>query len=164
MKLLLESWRGYLNEEEKKVITFDFDDTLALSHWDEEEDDWAHDKPHKQMIDRIRGFLQDSSIVIYVVTSRFEKNEPNALENPNQKAVLEFLEEQGLDVEGVLFTNGQPKIETLLKLGSLMHHDDDAGDILDARDHGIEAVVSDPYGDYSNLESSEIKKREEENA
>jgi hypothetical protein len=163
MKFLFENWREYLNEEEQRVVTFDFDSTLALSHWDEEEDDWAHDGPHKQMIDRIRSFLQDSSIAVYVVTSRFEKNEPNALEGPGQKSVREFLEEQGLDVEGVFFTNGQPKIETLLKLRSSLHHDDDPGDILDAEDRGIETVVSDPYGDYSQLERSEIEKREKKN-
>ena len=164
MKLLFESWREYLNEEEQKVITFDFDDTLALSHWGEEEDNWVHDGPHEQMIEKIKAYLGDPSITVYIVTSRFEKNEADALENQYQKSVREFIEEYGLNVKDVFFTNGKPKIETLLKLGSSLHHDDDPGDILDAREHDIEAVVSDPNGDYSNLESSEIKKREEENA
>ena len=44
MKLLFENWRHFLKEQNKsRVITFDFDDTLSLSHWGEEEDDWVYD-------------------------------------------------------------------------------------------------------------------------
>ncbi len=42
-----------------------------------------------------------------------------------------------------------------------MHHDDDAGDILDARANNIKAVVSDPYGDYEKLEAAELQRREQ---
>ena len=163
MKLLFENWREYLNEEGQKVVTFDFDDTLSLSHWGEEEDDWVHDGPHKMMIERIKKFIADPSVTVYIVTSRYENREEESQENPNQKAVGEFLNEQGIDVEGIFFTNGKSKIETLLKLGSILHHDDDPGDILDAREHNIEAFVSDPYGDYNKLEASELKLRNQQN-
>ena len=55
MKLLFENWRRFLNEQnESKVVTFDFDDTLSLSHWGEEEDDWVVDGPNTPFIDKLR--------------------------------------------------------------------------------------------------------------
>lgn len=161
MKRLFNVWNTFLKEEEQeqKIITFDFDDTLSLSHWGEEEDTWVHDGPHQQMVNRIKNFIADPSITVYIVTSRFEKHEPQSLENPNQQAVQQFLDDHKINVDGVFFTNGQSKIETLLKLQSTMHHDDDPGDILDAKEHAIETIVSDPYNDYASLEASELKSR-----
>ena len=103
-----------------------------------------------------------SGDTVYVVTSRYEKYESSALETPHQKAVQEFLDDQGLNIDGIYFTNGQSKINKLLELGSTMHHDDDPGDIIDAKANDIEAIISDPYGDYGDLEASEIKQREQE--
>jgi len=163
MKLLIENWRKYLSEGNNMIVTFDFDDTLSLSHWGEEEDDWVYDGPHEMMIERIKKFIADPSVTVYIVTSRYEDREQKSQEDPGQKAVREFLNEKGIDVDGIFFTNGKPKIETLLKLGSILHHDDDPGDILDARANDIEAVVSDPYGDYGKLEDSELKTRKQQN-
>jgi len=164
MKLLFENWRQYLlkEQEEPSVVTFDFDDTLSLSHWGEEEDDWVHDGPNPIMINKLKKFIADPSTTVYIVTSRFEEYEPKALENSYQKAVQEFLDDQGLNIDGIYFTNGQSKINKLLELGSTMHHDDDPGDIIDAKANDIEAIISDPYGDYGDLEASEIKQREQE--
>ena len=64
----------------------------------------------------------------------------------------EFLDKNGLTVDGVYFTNGELKIEKLLELGSSMHHDDDPDEINAAKENGITTVISDPYGDYSSLE------------
>ena len=160
MKLLFENWRHFLKEQnESRVITFDFDDTLSLSHWGEEEDDWVYDGPNLPFIEKLKKY-KAAGDTVYVVTSRYEKYEESSLEKSDQRAVQEFLDEHGIDVDGVYFTNGQPKIETLLQLGSTMHHDDDPGDILDSRENDIEAVVSDPYGDYKNLEASELALRD----
>ena len=161
MKLLFENWRQYLKEQnESRVVTFDFDDTLSLSHWGEEEDDWVHDGPNTPFIEKLRKH-KAAGDTVYVVTSRLEKYESDALEGPNKKAVQEFLDDHGIDVDGVYFTEGQPKIETLLQLGSTIHHDDDPGDILDSRENDIEAIISDPYGDYGKLEASELSLRDE---
>jgi len=158
---LFENWKKFLKEEEQRVVTFDFDDTLSLSHWGEEEDNWVHDGPHKMMVEKIKNFIADPSVAVYVVTSRFEENEPQAHKNPDQKAVKEFLGEMGISVKDIFFTNGQPKIETLLKLDSTLHHDDDPEDIRDAKENGIEAIVSDPYGDYEKLKTG-VEKMENE--
>ena len=159
MEKLIENWKNYLKEDEQRVVTFDFDDTLSLSHWGEEEDEWVHDGPHQPFIEKIKKHKAAGDTVL-VVTSRHEKYESRALENPNQRSVQEFLEQYGISVDGIHFTNGQPKIETLLKLNSSRHHDDDPEDIRDAKENGIEAIVSDPYGDYEELRADMEKEAE----
>jgi len=153
VKKLFENWKKFLKEERQKVVTFDFDDTLALSHWDEEKDNWTHDGPHDMMLQEIQKFINDPNTKVFIVTSRHQKNESAALKNPSQKAVQEFLDLHNINVDGIHFTNGQSKIETLFKLNSSRHHDDDPEDIRDAKENGIETVVSDPYGDYKKLEN-----------
>jgi len=153
MKSLLENWQQYLKKN-KKVVTFDFDDTLALSHWDEELDNWAHDGPHDMMVQKIQEYISNPNTKVYIVTSRYQEYEKAALKNSRQKAVQEFLDLHNINVDGVYFTNGQSKIETLLKLNSSIHYDDDPEDIRDARANGIETAVSDPYGDYEKLKTN----------
>tara|TARA_B100000131_G_C17860003_1_gene509640 strand:- start:220 stop:690 length:471 start_codon:yes stop_codon:yes gene_type:complete len=143
-------------KEEKKVITFDFDDTLALSHWDEDIDWWVHDGPQDYMMKRFSDF-KEKGYKVYIVTSRHEDQEDNT--RPTSTTVADFVQKHNLQPDGIYFTNGQPKIKRLLSLGSAMHHDDDPGDILDARANGIKAVISDPYGDYQSHEASEMKLR-----
>jgi len=157
---LFENWKKYLKEEKQRVVTFDFDSTLSLSHWGEEEDEWVHDGPHHSFVKKIKKH-KAAGDTVYIVTSRHEKYESSASENPNQKAVQEFLDLYNISVDGIHFTNGQSKIETLLKLNSSRHHDDDPEDIRDAKENGIEAVVSDPYGDYEKLKTS-MEKMENE--
>ena len=131
MKALLEQWRGHLDNlkedpdglvESKKdqVITFDFDDTLSLSHWGDEEDDWVHDGPHLPMIKRYKKY-KDQGYKVYIVTSRpqeflDDKNQwytylPNSTPNKKyfpefQMPVGEFVKEYNLHPEAVIFTNG----------------------------------------------------------
>jgi peptidoglycan hydrolase-like protein with peptidoglycan-binding domain len=93
------------------------------------------------------------------VTSRYEDREAQSLENEEQRAVQEFLDEHGLNVDGVYFTNGNAKIETLKNLNSSMHHDDDPEDILDAEEAGLEAIPSDPYGIFGKLRNAYEKER-----
>jgi|TARA_R100000008_G_scaffold83247_1_gene68433 FMN phosphatase YigB (HAD superfamily) len=160
MKLLFENWRKYLNEqEEKKVVTFDFDDTLAKSDFNDETGTWKHAGPYEPMMKRIKEFIREPDVVVYVVTSRYEDREAQSLENEEQRAVQEFLDEHGLNVDGVYFTNGNAKIETLKNLNSSMHHDDDPEDILDAEEAGLEAIPSDPYGIFGKLRNAYEKER-----
>ena len=155
MKKLIKKWQEFVNEEkENLVVTFDFDDTLSLSHFDPELDSgWIHDGPHMPFIEKIKKHKAAGNTV-HVVTSRHEANESKALENPDQKAVQEFLDEHGIEVDGVFFTNGQVKVEKLLELGASMHHDDDPEEIHAAEQAGITAIVSDPYDDYGSLKDS----------
>ena len=154
MKLLLENWREYLKEEEQKVVTFDFDDTLSLSHYDPDLDyGWVYDGPHKPFIEKLFKHLSEGHTV-YIVTSRHGDRELDSLENPDQRAVQEFLDEHGIKVSGVFFTDGKLKVQKLLELGSSLHHDDDPEEIAAAEEAGIETVISDPYGDYESLKGT----------
>jgi len=157
MKLLFENWRQYITEQkELSVVTFDFDSTLALSHWDGEEDNWVHDGPNFPMMKKIKKYINDPNIKVYIITSRHEKFEPESFKDPNQSSIKEFLKKHDLKVDGIYFTNGKLKIEKLLELDSSIHHDDDPEEIRAAKENDIITVVSDPYGDYSELEASMI--------
>jgi hypothetical protein len=159
MKYLFENWRRFLNEQEKKVVTFDFDDTLSKSDFNNETGTWKHVGPYEPMMKRIKEFINDPGVLVYVVTSRREKYEADSLNNEDQRSVQEFLDEHGLKVDGVYFTNGESKIETLLAKGSMIHHDDDPEDILDAEAAGLIAVPSDPYGIFNKLRVQYEKER-----
>jgi FMN phosphatase YigB (HAD superfamily) len=161
MKYLFENWREYLKEENKQVVTFDFDDTLSKSDFNDDTGTWKHTGPHEPMIKRIKEFINEPNTSVYVITSRYEDREDKSLKNEDQRSVREFLDDHNLRVDGVFFTNGQPKIETLLKLGSSMHHDDDPEDILDAQQAGIMTIPSDPYGIFSKLLKAYEKERNE---
>ena len=174
MKLLFENWRKYLKEDEQGVATFDFDDTLAISHWDDEKG-FIHDRENQEMIDRLMDYHK-KGFKIYIVTSRSEEKQdengkwysfnpkikpPERYIEDYQMPVQKFVEQYKLPIQDVIFTSGQSKIETLKGLHSKVHHDDDPGDILDARANNIKAVISDPYGDYEELEASELQQRRE---
>ena len=181
MKGLIENWRkhitylkkhpymepnGLQEDIEDKIITFDFDDTLSLSHWGEEEDDWVHDGPHLPMIKRYKRY-QEQGYKLYIVTSRYQEYldtagnwytflpniKPQKKYFPNfQMSVAEFVEEYNLDPVDIIFTNGKLKVDVLKKLQAAVHHDDDLEEIEAAKNAGIETVLSDPY---KNVQISE---------
>ena len=178
MKLLFENWRQYLTEEEREesevakfpaIVTFDFDDTLSLSHWGEEEDDWVYDGPHQEMMDILMDYHRKGS-KIFIVTSRHKelqdeegkwfrhmpnRNPPRKYFEEFQMPVWKFVKKHGLPIQDVIFTNGKVKAKAedgLIEIGSDVHHDDDPEEIKAAEEAGIKAVVSDPYGDYKSLE------------
>ena len=159
MKILFENWRthirhlkthpyqephGLQEEEQERVVTFDFDDTLSLSHFDTEDDDWVHDGPHLPMINRFKRY-QKAGYKVFIVTSRHEKFEDNAKNNPKQKSVAEFASEYNLNPAGIHFVNGTLKTSLLKTLNSLVHHDDDLEEIEAAKNVGIKTVISEPY-------------------
>mgnify|MGYP003148182441 FL=1 len=184
MKALLENWRkhmtylkkhpymepdGLQEKIEDKVITFDFDDTLSLSHWGDEEDDWVHDGPHLPMIKRYKKY-KDQGYKVYIVTSRHQEflddenqwytylpsSTPNKKYFPEfQMPVEKFVKEYNLDPEAVIFTNGSLKVNVLKKLQSAIHHDDDVEEIKAAEEAGIKTVLSDPYKNTSVTENNE---------
>jgi hypothetical protein len=139
----------------RKIVTFDFDDTLSLSHWSDEFDGYEYIGPHTPFIEKLKMHKLKGNTV-YIVTSRYEEGESRAKATSYQRSVQEFVDEHGLSVDGIYFTNGKSKIETLLTLGSKIHHDDDPEDIADSKENGIEAIISDPYGDYAKLAQAEI--------
>ncbi len=176
MKQLLENWKKHLKylkrhaymephglqeEENDNVVTFDFDDTLSLSHFDREKDDWVHDGPHLPMIGKFNKY-KDLGYKVFIVTTRHQEYKddqgwytlyPKTSNNkegkkyfsPDQRAVEQFIEEYNLEPDGIFFTNGDLKVKTLLKLRSSVHHDDDLEEIEAAKEADIKTVISEPY-------------------
>lgn len=153
MKQLLENWKRYLIEDmyEPKTITFDFDNTIMMTRPDE---DWGQvvDGPNKDVIKIMRHHKEMGDQVI-VVTSRMKRNETNQFYDPDHPAympsVAEYLEKYNIEVDQILFTDGDLKAETLERINSELHFDDDEDELNAADEKGIKTVqIRNPY--YSN--------------
>jgi hypothetical protein len=103
------------------VITFDFDDTLKLTKLLRDEDGEYLDhgpigkNPH--VFPRLLDAL-DSGAAVHLVTSRRSETRPEVLHWLKRWGVLDRL-------AGVHFTEGELKHDTLERLGSRQHFDDD---------------------------------------
>ena len=129
MKLLLESWRQYINEGN---YSFDYDSTLIKYRYEYDQagdiEDVVYDGPHEENIKTLRG-LAAQGHTIYIVTSRTLPPEGGfAFEDP-APTPAELVKELGLPVDGIYFTNGALKIFTLAELGVSKHWDDDQEEI-----------------------------------
>ena len=122
------------------LVTFDFDNTLTVSRWDEEEETFVHVGPNLVMIQCLKAHLEMGNKVM-VVTSRHQKHEDNPPAFNDSPRVKQFLEEQGVlqSISGIHFTNGDWKAPLLDALDSARHHDDDQEELsrLPARCEGI---------------------------
>jgi hypothetical protein len=126
MKLLLESWRQFINEAEEsspQIITVDFDDTLRMS------DSGTVNGP--VVLELIK--LRDEGARIYVVTSRRNSWE-------QRLEVQEFMDDlkkepYGLTIDGIFLTNTRDKWYTLIERESDMHFDDDDDEFKAVKDN-----------------------------
>jgi len=141
MRNLFENLKN-MEKEENKVVTFDFDDTLALSHWDEDIDWWVHDGPYDVMMKKFFDF-KEKGYTIYIVTSRHESQEGET--RPSSTTVIDFVNKYNLKPDGIFFTDGRLKASKLKELGTILHHDDDLEEIRAAEAVGINTVLSNPY-------------------
>ena len=73
---------------------------------------------NKEIIKRIKSFKQAGKTVL-IVTSR-----KNHLEE-GDNSVKSILQKLKIEVDGVFYTNGEPKAQKLYELGSQLHFDDD---------------------------------------
>ena len=111
MKLILESWRNFINEGQDsapQIITVDFDDTIRMS-------DGGY--PNTEVIDKIKQFKVDGTKV-YIVTSR--KNTSD-----NKLFINDFLTKNNCSHDGIHLTDLKDKWYNIRELGSSMHFDDD---------------------------------------
>ena len=121
MKELLDKMKKLSENKNGKVITFDFDNTIVKSFSnssDPSEMNYLFGGVNKEIIKRIKKF-KNSGATVLVVTARH-----NGKEVP-ETSVKTVLDRLGIEVDGVYYTNEQPKAEKLYELGSTLHYDDD---------------------------------------
>lgn len=121
MKKFLKIVKEMKSNLNGKVVTFDFDDTIVKSFLNNSvdgEEQYQFGGTNREIIKRIKSF-KDSGTTVLVVTSR-----DVSLENP-ESSVKTILKKLDIQVDGVFYTNGQPKAKKLYELGSRLHYDDD---------------------------------------
>jgi len=124
------------------LVSFDFDDTLAMTRPDE---NWGSVNcgPNEPMIAALRAHHEAGDEVI-IVTSRhadgeFDCNRPKGW--PPVVFVGVFVAEHKLPVTAIHFTDGENKVVTLERLGVVKHFDDDEEELALLPDH-IEGVLA----------------------
>ena len=121
MKKLLEFMNAIKDNRNGDVVTFDFDNTVVKSFLNKTVDgveQYQFGGVNKEIIKRIKSFKQAGKTVL-IVTSRDKHLED---EESSVKSMLDRLQ---IEVDGVFYTNGEPKAQKLYELGSTLHYDDD---------------------------------------
>lgn len=136
----------------RKVVTFDFDDTLLwkAAIWDEngnlEEvvDAGTNDAIYPIFLKS----LKDPNVEVHIVTSRKGKpDDPDAPVPPSYTSVFDYLRKWGVlgRLAGVHFTDGELKVAKLLELGASEHYDDDPDELKALEGTGIEGKPAPPH-------------------
>jgi ADP-ribose pyrophosphatase YjhB (NUDIX family) len=121
MKKLLEMMATLKDNRNGKVVTFDLDQTIVKHFLNTTEggvENFQFGGVNKEIIKRIKKF-KDSGSTVFVVTSR------NVALEDEESAAGPMLQQLGIEVDGIFYTNGQPKAQKLYELGSRLHYDDD---------------------------------------
>lgn len=121
MKELFEAMSSLKDSRNGKVVTFDFDNTIVKSFYNQtaqDEEIYQFGGINKEIIKRIKAFKQ-SGTTVFIVTSR-----DNGLD-VEESSIDNLLRRLNIEVDGVFFTNGSTKAQKLYELGSRLHYDDD---------------------------------------
>ena len=121
MKKLLEFMNTIKDNRNGDVVTFDFDNTVVKSFLNKTVDgieQYQFGGVNKEIIKRIKSFKQAGKTVL-IVTSRDKHLEDD------ESSVKNMLDRLEIEVDGIFYTNGEPKAQKLYELGSTLHYDDD---------------------------------------
>jgi hypothetical protein len=122
-----------------KVITVDFDETLAVTS------STAWGGTTLLPIERIFNFVKskiDSGFHVYIVTFR---------NWDNKKEVVDFCNKHRIDIKDVICTEGKTKTEFIKKLNSSLHIDDHIETCTLLTMAGIEVLLVDWEQEDTNL-------------
>lgn len=122
-----------------KVITVDFDDTLAVTS------STAWGGTTLVPVERIVNFVKskiDSGFEVYVVTFR---------NWDNKKEVVDFCKRYGIKIKDVVCTDGKNKTEFIKQLNSSLHIDDHIETCTLLTMAGIEVLLVDWSQEEKNL-------------
>jgi ADP-ribose pyrophosphatase YjhB (NUDIX family) len=120
MRNLLDKIKLITENKNGKVITFDFDNTIVFSHENHDRDgnaNYSHGGINGYIVDLIKK-VKAKGYTVFIVTSRQKSMESG---DSSVQAQVDKLE---LPVDGIFFTNGEPKAKKLYELGSTIHYDD----------------------------------------
>ena len=102
-----------------ETITTDFDQTLALQIPQQVTAQGIIasfvTRPNEKLINHLKS-LKEKGKKIYIVSFR-NKNETDE--------IRKFVKENGLKVNGIIATDGKPKVAAIYRLKSIQHFDDD---------------------------------------
>ena len=121
MKKLFKKMNEMRDNRNGSVITFDFDQTVVKSFLNKSvdgEEIYQFGGVNKEIVKRIKSYKQAGKTV-FIVTSR-----KNHLEG-DDNSVKSILRRLKIEVDGVFYTNGEPKAQKLYELASELHYDDD---------------------------------------
>lgn len=118
---LFENFRENMSSG-KRIVSFDFDDTLTNSWDNSARYDTSIDVGLNQTtLAKVRQHLSQGDKVI-IVTARSDSPD-------SQRDVEDFLRHFQIPIDEVHYTNGDLKASTLVHLGASMHYDDDEDEI-----------------------------------
>ena len=116
-----------------QLVTFDFDDTLTMPYWSDEDGYWTSGTdPNKKTISAMKKFASNGYDV-KIVTSRHGTAD-------HKRTIATFVKKHNLPVKDIIFTNGKWKADTLERLGSVLHYDDDTYEISRIKSKGIKTI------------------------
>jgi FMN phosphatase YigB (HAD superfamily) len=121
----------------KKVITVDFDETLAKT-----ENVWNPENPIEHMDG---GTLTPIEEIFEIVFEKAQKGYEVWIVSfrawKNMDEVQKFVSDHNLPITGMIATKGEAKLPFLQKLESSLHIDDNVDTILEAHEAGICAIL-----------------------
>ena len=120
------------------TITFDFDNTIAMSHMNLDSDDveYVFDGYNEPVVTKIKEHIANGDDV-FIVTSRIKTKEGMFPDDTIPKH-LENLGLHGYFLPNRLYyTDGKPKLQTLRQLGSELHWDDDPEEMINLKNAGL---------------------------
>lgn len=126
-----KKWNRKANME--KIVSFDFDDTIFKLKWDTEENDFVRDDGLNTIGElnlKIDGLIRQYAAAgwkVVIVTSRYDVH---------KQEVIDFVKEHNLPISEIYCTNGENKINTLMKVKAQIHYDDDKSEIDAINRHG----------------------------
>ena len=133
-----------------KTITFDFDNTIAMSHMNLVGDDveLVFEEYNKDIVNLINKYIDDGCDV-HIVTAREPAKEALFPEDTVRVHLDRLSLSHYFTDDRVHYTSDTPKLPTLQKLGSTLHYDDNMQEHID-NFGGI--PVKNPYDFYPDTE------------
>lgn len=107
-----------------ETITTDFDQTLAIQIPQQVSPTGLITsfvtKPNEKLVNHLKG-LKERGKKIYIVTFR----------NKNQiEEIRKFVKDNDLKINGIVTTDGKPKVAAIYRLRSIQHFDDDVETLI----------------------------------